>query len=103
MVASNERVKVMSWTSRALVGLWVSIVSFAAFVCVSRFAVPSLKGPGDFPALFLCAAAGTLPGFRSGSSTLAKLCFAIFYVLVTVILLGMSAWWFDCLVLHDCD
>src|SRR2546423_203838 len=103
MEASSDRIEANKWITTVFLSVVVPVALFAAFMFVSRFALRSLYGRGDFPALFLCAAAGIVPIFRSRYSTLAKVGLAVAYICVFVTVVGMSAWWFDCLVLHDCD
>ena len=103
MEASRQGIQANRWITTVFLSVVVPVVLFAAFMFVSRFAVRSLYGPGDFPALFLCAAAGIVPIFRSHYPVLAKVGLAAAYICVFVTVVGMSAWWFDCWVLHDCD
>jgi hypothetical protein len=103
MVKPGLRVEAAAWVPSVAFSVIVPIVLFSAFLLISRLAVRSINGPGDFPALFLCTLVGTLPIFRSGCSLAAKIVFSLMYIVFFGLLLGLFGFAIDCLVFHDCD
>jgi len=91
------------WIGSIAFSIIVPIVLFSAFLLVSRVAVRSLYGPGDFPAVFVSTMAGVIPVFRLRFPLVAKIGFSFIYIVVFAMLLVLYGFAIDCSLFHDCD
>jgi hypothetical protein len=91
------------WIRSIAFSIIVPILLFSAFLIVSRVAIRSLYGPGDFPAILVCTVAGAIPIFRLRYPLPAKIGLSFVYILVFAMLLVLHGYAIDCSLFHDCD
>jgi hypothetical protein len=103
MVKPSHTVDGAGRISSVVFSVIVPVALVSAYLLVSRIAVRSINGSGDFPALFVCALVGAVPIFRSRISLFCKIAFGFAYMVVVGMLLGMYALTVDCWLFHDCD
>jgi uncharacterized membrane protein YGL010W len=91
------------WTGVAAFSIIVPPALVAAYMMLSRVAIPRFKGWGDLAAVFACVLIGAIPIFRLRCGLLPKVVVSLLYISVGFMLLVGLAFAIDCSLFHDCD